>query len=100
MTIEQTIKKAIEGGYEPDDYDLRALANLEKDSASMPESVTAMFVLDPQFWQSLGKSMGWEQKGNYILDSKIKGSWIVYWHDFINNLAAGKSIESFFKDLN
>lgn len=45
--MEEVIKKAIEGGYKPDD--IQPWLNKET-------------VLDPSFWQSLGKACWWNRR--------------------------------------
>ena len=55
-------------------------------------------VLDPSFWQGLGKAMGW--KGNElcpICGAKygvefVPEEWQCRWHQFIDHLASGKLI--------
>lgn len=62
------------------------------------------FLLDPTFWQALGKAEGW---GNISLDGAVWKSgrdgyinvWQSYWHDFIDALASGKSADAFFEEL-
>lgn len=73
MTIEQTIQKAIGGG-----WDVKVIKE------------TVFF--DPQFWQALGKSLGWKNEFG-------PGTWLRFWHNFIDHLAEGKSIESFFEQF-
>lgn len=54
-------------------------------------------LLDPLFWQALGKAMGWKEEmwwvNNYI------EAWKYHWHRFIDHLAEGKDADSFFQDL-
>jgi hypothetical protein len=54
VTIEQAIQKAIEGWWNSEEcappVGSRDRFNIER------------MLLDPSFWQSLGKSMGWEKK--------------------------------------
>ncbi len=106
MTIQQTIQKAIEGGY-----------NWEANNNPMNTSDAniARTFLDPQFWQCLGKAMGWEGYNFYLdgrwawtKDSSIKVQsktpfvrevWLHQQHRFIDHLADGKDIESFFNPL-
>ena len=57
----------------------------------------ANIFLDPQFWQSLGKALGWATQ--FDEDKGFNYQWKDYWHKFIDHLADGKDIESFFKDL-
>jgi len=98
MTITETIKKAVEGGYDSEETFMNDIWNKDANS----------FFLDPLFWQSLGKSLGWDKKAKkgYIRFCDIKDEsgntqfyWNYIWHRFIDHLAEGKSIESFFKEL-
>ncbi len=94
--MEQAIKKAIqEGGYGKRNYrwnddtiEERNLPFLEKEE----------ILLDPLFWQALGKAEGWEKDGSDTYFSNWT-SWQYYWHRFIDHLAEGKSADSFFEEL-
>ena len=82
MTIEKTIKKAIEGGYKNDskvDYRKWDLSSV---------------YLDPSFWQSLGKALGWEGD-----DEDTFGEWTNRWRKFIDYLIWGRTAEEYFKEL-
>lgn len=105
MTIQQAIEKAIEGGYpKPGNF------------TGTYESPYTSHFLNPLFWQSLGKSMGWEKAtcehhGNCIdgrsgihcreweENNCIEKKWLEHWHRFIDHLAEGKDAESFFDSL-
>lgn len=59
-----------------------------------------IIVLDPLFWQALGRARGWE----HIIETHLRADIIVlewrdYWHRFIDHLAEGKDAESFFAAL-
>ena len=111
MTINEAIKKAVEGGmsYYPKNYNEKELIQL--------------LTGERAFWQSLGKSLGWVTK-NEISHSgqcaaKIKrcgiigtdpkhfdtcymsnsDEWRWKWHRFIDHLAEGKDAESWFENL-
>ena len=119
MTIQEAIQKAIEGGWRYRNSD-----NIEifpSEIATVPRCLVAfkdgyneyvhvaVFLLDPLFWQSLGKAMGWEKQ--YEEDAQDctgegcshetwgEEKWILEWHRFIDHLAEGKDIESFFETL-
>ena len=78
MTIQETIKKAIEGGFEMADY-IQIEANVRANLS------------DPKFWQCLGKAMGWGKNPNeFRITSKME--WYRKWHSFIDHLVVGKSI--------
>jgi hypothetical protein len=55
-------------------------------------------LLDPLFWQSLGKAMGWgiEPSGSIW---QGKQQCLIYWHDFIDALAEGQTAEQYFETI-
>ncbi len=83
--MREAIKKAIMGGYKG------------CTTALWNESV----LLDPNFWQSLGKEEGWNKQdgGNSIAGIWFGETWKYYWHSFIEHLISGKDVDSFFKEL-
>ena len=104
MTIEETIKKAIEGGYKSPccNRDVKLAEHL------LEHDLGQVF-LDLLFWQSLGKAMGrtWNKetglggvssKENLLL-AKKHPLWKSDWHCFIDHLASGGEIEEFFANL-
>ncbi len=119
MTIQQAIEKSIEGGWD------NAWRDEENDHLFMDEMVDEVnvFLLDPSFWQSLGKAMGWieltcdgcntnttikyrkehDGKGDgdyhYGCQGHFRWTWLLHWHSLIDHLADGKDIESYFKEL-
>lgn len=95
MTITEIINKAVEGGYPK--------------KASM---IWEVLFLDPLFWQSLGKAMGWkdgnaESAGDGLVFTcpvckQLSGGrteWLYHWHRFIDHLAEGGTITGFFEKL-
>lgn len=107
MTIQQTIEKSIEGGwsaYFPNVFrgELTTKAAAE---AMIRELPVEGILLDPSFWRALGKAMGWKESEWYpFLPSHPHlglnmPEWKWYWHRFIDHLADGKSIESYFEIL-
>lgn len=75
-------------------------------------------LLDPKFFQALGKSLGWDNKKSpeYCLICEYQSilkehgtqdgcladliyGWEYYWHKFIDHLIAGNSVESYFEEL-
>jgi len=112
MTIEKTITKAIEGGW---------LKGKGKEITfgrgeiiiDYGDGTTGIYTyekifLDPSFWQSLGKAMGWFEVTMKVDPPKEKTltiqkpnstMWKVHWHRFIDHLAEGKSPEDYFKNL-
>lgn len=57
------------------------------------------FFLDPTFWQSLGKALGWDKNKTFEQDGFTLISWKREWHSFIDTLASGQTPEKFFADL-
>ena len=88
MTIKQAIEKAIEGGWSPVDN--------FNEPKELGEMLYAEIFLDPLFWQSLGKAMGWRQDEDQWGD---RAEWVSQWHRFIDHIADGGSAESFFENL-
>lgn len=105
--IEQAIKEAVEkGGYVNNAYFM-----LKSETNKRLEANTIL--LDPLFWQALGKARGWGSSFGFIrtsdtgeieswLESDSAGTvyqWRYYWHRFIDHLASGGDAELFFKEL-
>ena len=104
MTIQEAIQKAIEGGWKNE---------VDRDFA-LYKGQPHFALLDPLFWQAVGKSLGWGNE--YGIDERdfwvgeinypevIKGKafreiWRYNWNRLIDHLAEGKSIEDYFKNL-
>lgn len=134
--MEQAIKKAIKGGWKPEQLDFKRIDTAETAEESYRISYSKS-LLDPLFWQSLGKAEGWGQRiyktdtgeewgkriclhcgvdCNYQPQkesgcnhvhypeacqecSKKAVTWKDYWHRFIDHIAEGKDVDSFFKAL-
>lgn len=105
MTIQEAIEKAVQGGWD------KSTAEYDFDpSGGAVELMLADAFLDPLFWQSLGKAIGWSESvdefdgsknfepGSYNYRNGIT-EWKYQWHRFIDHLAEGKNAESFFKNL-
>lgn len=94
--MEKYIKIAIENGYS---YPWK-----NEELFSESKGVQRYVCLDPLFWQSLGRGLGWKTACYKSLDTDglekdFQGAWVWYWHRFIDHLAEGKDIESFFNNL-
>lgn len=100
MKVEEAIKKAIEGG-----YPFWGKTNARAFEGVDTNDHLSDILLDPSFWQSLGKAIGWGKTKNF--ESRREDSlldlwpeeWQVYWHIFIDHLAGGKTVEEFFESL-
>ena len=64
--------------------------------------------LDPEFWQALGRALGWEnnvitvravENGRPTIVTRAGHHWLYYWHRFIDHLAERKTPELFFDNL-
>ena len=97
MTINQAIKRAIEGGYKAPYFLNGWPFPLHK------EEQNTIF-LDRSFWQSLGEALEWGEH-EFALQWKHDGvplgdtHWLYEWHRFIDHLAEGKDAESYFASL-
>jgi len=84
--------------------------------AYVPKCRIEQILLDPEFWKALGKSFKWEsselecidddhtvfedENGNKITCPNCPyDKWKEMWHRFIDHLAEGNSIESYFETL-
>ena len=97
MTIREAIEKAIEGGWDK----TRALFNPNNASYSMEK-----VYLDPEFWQALGKSIGWRLDKTQFSEGRqghtrtyLMSGWQYRWHNFIDHLSDGGTIEEYFDKL-
>jgi len=118
MTIQEAINKAVEGDYHiygSDGMDtLYEGANSEysvwtrKDNESSFIVPTEKTFLDPQFWQALGRALGWNEACDLALIcvhgeeecQRYRGDyWMFQWLRFIQALADGNTPEAFFAHL-
>ena len=101
MNIKDAIHKAIEGGWRKGDRPIieQSLDTLwvrferEEKERSLPVMYLSDLLLDPKFWQALGKSEGWEGNG-----WNKKPLWLNGMHKFIDNLAQDQSLEEAFNN--
>lgn len=119
MTIKKFISKAIEGGWVDKRYrnESKKMIKYWKDrmkSGAMFVDINEA-VLDPKFWQAVGKVEGWKALKDfhhptvgklyyrYPDDDEFLGfdgpEWYEKMHSMIDALAEGKSIEEFVKTL-
>jgi len=118
MTIEEALHKAVAEGYHSkslhgvDTY--YSGANHECSVWTRPDNHSSFVVplegtfLDPLFWQALGRALGWDQaigtvhaveNGRPTVITRAGHQWLAHWHRFIDDLAEGKTTESFFARL-
>jgi len=103
--MKNAYEKAIEGNYECNYW------NTDNQMMSVSELTQADYnraLLDPLFWQALGKHQGWEESMEYkhhlegsfsIQIVKTEDRWKKEWHNFIDHIASGKNIDEFFNKL-
>lgn len=121
MTLQTAITKAIEGGFKPfPNADITARENDIKVYLNDPNDTKYYLtirdlVLMPLFWQSLGKSEGWNKEvsisyygyckdgecnTNGEIDEAYRLTEYQYtMHRFIDHLIEGHGVESFFETL-
>ena len=56
---------------------------------ALPMRALTEHLYDPAFWKALGKARSWQDTG----------AWLFHWHRFIDHIAFGKDVESFFSNL-
>jgi hypothetical protein len=82
----QAIEKTIHGGW-----------RFKENNFAGNSIENNQFLLNREFWQALGKTLGWEE--NWVRVLGDEKNWRLEWHNFINHLADGKDTESFFEQL-
>ena len=91
----EALKLAIEkGGY-------KELPKRYNERFEVYEFDNQAILLDPLFWQALGKALGWGGRNNeeYMNNIWPQEEWLYHWHGFIYWIAEGKPADSFFKKL-
>lgn len=89
---QQIIQDAIEGGYlSSDEKMIDGLTNYFSEKELMSD-----WLLDPLFWQAVGKTRGWVGKPLEAENGDFEGKshWKDKWHQFIDYLAEGDDIET------
>jgi hypothetical protein len=91
-SIERAIKEAVEKG----DYDDSRI-----ELGIQCEDAYDHYLLDPLFWQALGKARRWPMKWPQPYQTRdgifLEITWWEYkWHEFVHHLAGGKDAEGFF----
>jgi hypothetical protein len=108
--VENAIELAMQGGYMKHYEDPISVQAMIQSCDMIPSQI----FLDPLFWSSLGKSLGWKERycksgagcefsggGEHEFECVWEGvnEWKEQWHRFIDSLAEEKSAESFFESL-
>jgi hypothetical protein len=118
MKFEKVLKKAIKSGY---DFEAKC------DYMAGGSAARALILIDPEFWQAVGKSFKWTDNKirmcvgcgvalrwneNPTIDGKhsgkngcgsdiveYEGQWLIEMHRLLDYLAEGRTVEEFFKNL-
>jgi len=109
--MEQAIKKAMEGGWGTSNTYLNLKSEMStvrlptaREMDAYQEIATkyihTIALLDPLFWQALGKAEGWEGE-MYIEGKGVRNvkDWLHNWHLFIDHLANSGILDDFFNKL-
>ena len=118
MMIQEAMNKAVEGGYHIDGSDGIATsysrANDEYSAWTRTDNDASFMVpveetlLDPRFWQALGRTLGWDEMCDLAITcvhgeeecQNCRGYyWMYQWHCFIQALAHANPLEAFFAQL-
>lgn len=115
--LEKAIQKAIGGGYKSICSNCQESFGGEHKQTRIGNRYCTLLpdlnkvFLDPLFWQSLGKALGWRNirhtnivphpvaPKEYSIERDEEPRWSHEWHRLIDHIAAGDHIESFFKQL-
>ena len=106
MKIKEAISLAVEGGWKAP-YDYATFEATENYVYFYPKHggridyAMGFVLLDPAFWQALGKSLGWKEgMGIYREPGHFElTEWWSQWHNFIDHLAEGGKAEEWFEKL-
>ena len=118
MMIPEAVDKAVEGGYhiygsdgmdtgyEGATNDYSAWTRKDNDSSFLVP--TEETLLDPKFWQALGRALGWSEVCDLTITC-VHGHeecrqyhgyyWMYQWHCFIQAIADGNTPDAFFAHL-
>lgn len=105
--MEKAIRRAIEGGMKEGEKWKFIRANrywagwLDGNGTETNISVDK-YLLDPTFWECLAKSLSFGTDCGFVncpAHGEHKKCWMKVWHSFIDHIADGKDIDSFFEQL-
>ena len=83
------IREAAErGGYGYRWWKVNDVAHDEGYNA-LPMRAVPEHLQDPAFWKALSNARGWQDPG----------AWLFHWHRFIDHIAFGNDVDSFFSEL-
>ncbi|MGA2592732.1 MAG: hypothetical protein ABSH32_22700 [Bryobacteraceae bacterium] len=110
MTIQKVFAKAKAGGWNNrnlrfDGKNWRQWDGTEEEPLVFEDELFGKVFLDPSFWQSLGKALGWNDDYHPVRSketNQLKNEiwdWRYHWHRFIDHLAGGGTAGQFFAEL-
>jgi hypothetical protein len=118
MTVQEVMKKAVEGGYHIESSDgvdiAYSGANDEYSAWTRTDTESSFLVpveetlLDPRFWQALGRTLGWGEVCDLAIIcvhgeaecQRYRGYyWMFQWLRFIQALAQGNTLDAFFASV-
>ena len=114
MTVQRAIELSIEGGWRAAEKPFIDKSETGWVTVGFNNVTTNVLVwhheilLDPSFWQCLGKRKGWEYHHAFWCYANEKGGKcdcspedekLYHWHRLIDHLADGGTIESYFATL-
>mgnify|MGYP007071568422 CR=1 FL=1 len=103
--MEKVIKKAIEGGMGGIPPETEVLYQKEGEIIVMKKGNNEVAIslyailLDPIFWESLSKNLGYITGRSFNIYARHLPQWQGFMHDFIDHIVAKKDIDSFFNEL-
>jgi hypothetical protein len=102
MTISQAIEESISQGWQyegetPRCDELYDAFYIHDQDGGFVNLNLCKVILDPSFWQCLGKAIGWE--GEDMYQSLTMSAYMAYWHRLIDHISEGGTIEKYFEEL-
>ena len=97
MEIKEAIKIAVENGYKLPD-----MIESERGTLVFGLPWWTYSVLDKDFWVALSKGLNWQGTTYFQMGANFGieiPDWLAYWHQFINHLSEGKSVQDFFNQF-
>jgi hypothetical protein len=106
--MKNAIEKAKEGGYDIENAHGTHGVMFQWVDEEGGGKVSNHFLLDPKWWQCLGKAMRWGEEYTCGCTGEDKlwcggcedsPSYIQYWHQFIDHIDNGGKANEFFKEI-
>ncbi len=97
MIPKLAIEKAFTGGYPVWGFEDKENIVVLHDSSGVKRHLNnAEVVLDPTFWQALGKALGWAPIGEATLE---RGTWFSNAHGFYSLILIGGDTAKFWEEI-